>query len=183
MRRLFVTRKTGYDVKDPNLPIVIRDSRGIRFYDTNGLDNVTKFNMPSGEYFVDSGNFTQASSPKTFPPINLPFRERFLFPNPENFAIIFAPNPNKCTVNWNARIITFDGSFEESPLPEIWMIFYHESGHRLYKTEKYCDRYAAKCMIRDGYNPSQIGYAVIDSLSDKQDQRKEFVIDSFSKKQ
>ena len=84
-------------------------------------------------------------------------------------------------MNWSARIITFDGSFQDSPLYEIWMIFYHECGHRLYKTEKYCDRYAAKCMLRDGYNPSQIGYAVIDSLSDRQDERKEFVIDSFQK--
>lgn len=182
MRRLFVDRKSGFDVKDTMIPIVIRDNRGISFYDTNGLDNVTKFNMPPGEYYVDSGNFVKSATVKTFPHISLPFRERFFFPNPEKFHIVFANNPNKCTVNWSAGIITFDVSFSESPLPQIWMIFYHECGHRLYKTEKYCDRYAAKCMIKDGYNPSQIGYAVIDSLSDRQDPRKEFVIDSFSRK-
>lgn len=180
MRRLFVDKKSGFDVKDSSLPIVIRDSRGISFYDTNGLSNVTKFNLPPGEYFVDSGTFTKSNTVKTFPSINLPFRQRFFFPNPENFSIHFAANPNKCTVNWGAKSITFDSSFQESPLPQIWMIFYHECGHKLYKTEAYCDLYAAKCMIRDGYNPSQIGYAVIDSLSDKQEARKEFIIDSFN---
>jgi len=181
MRRLFVDRKSGFDVKDTMIPIVIRDSRGISFYDTNGLGDVTKFNMPPGEYFVDSGNFVKSSTVRIFPSIRLPFRERFLFPNPENFAIVFANNPNKCTVNWSARVITFDNSFHERPLPQIWMIFYHECGHRLYSTEEYCDLYAAKCMLHDGYNPSQIGYSIIDSLSDKQDLRKNIVIDSFNK--
>jgi hypothetical protein len=179
MRRLKVDKKTGFIVKDIFSPIVIRDCRGILFYTTEPLiPKVTEFNLPEGIYFVDSGTFVEASSPKDYEYPMLPNRERLFFPNPKNFNIRFAPNPNKCTVSWTKKLITFDTSFMEKPLPQLDFIIYHEYGHRLYKTEKYCDLYASYCMLKIGYNPSQISFAQIDSLSDKQEKRKEFVIDS-----
>lgn len=180
MRRLNVTKKTGYIVKDIFSAVVIRDCRGILFYSTEPLlPKVTEFNLPAGLYFVDSGTFVEATMPKKYDYPELPKRQRFFFPNPKDFDIRFAPNPNKCTVSWDKKIITFDPSFIDKPLPQLDFIIYHEYGHRLYSTEKYCDLYATYCMLKIGYNPSQIGYAQIDSLSDAQDKRKNFIIDSF----
>ncbi len=181
MRKLILENKTGFDVTDIYSPIVIRDSRGIMFYNTESLlPKVTKFNLPSGVYYVDKGSFRQSSSPRQYPNIRLPHRQRYFYCNPMDFDIRFGTNPNKCTVNWDKKYVLFDTSFKERPLPQLDGIFYHECGHRFYSTEKFCDIYSVKCMLREGYNPSQIGQAFIDSLSDMNNERKEYVIDSFA---
>ncbi len=180
MRKLIVNGKTGFDVTDTYTPINIRDDRGILFYSTEAiLPRCTKFNMPTGIYFVDSGSFKQSAFPKQYPFIKLPQRQRYFFPNPAKFEIRFGNNPNKCTVNWDMKYILFDNAFKNKPQPQVDAIFYHECGHRFYTTEKFCDIFAVKKMLEIGYNPSQVGSAFIDSLSDQQDERKEYVIDSF----
>lgn len=180
MRKLVLTTKTGFRVKDVNQPINIRDDRGILFYTTEFLvPKVKEFNLPKGTYFVDSGSFTSMAFPRSFPPIILPPRERFGYPNPKGFEVIFDKNPNKCSVDWNDRVIIFDNSFKDRPWYEIDFIMNHEFGHRFYKTEKYCDLYAAYKMYKMGYNTYQIGLSSIDSLSDNQVPRKEFLIDNF----
>lgn len=184
MRKLVVKIKTGFRVKDVNIPINIRDDRGILFYTTEYLlPHVTEFNLPPGTYFVDSGSFSTMATPRTWGTIKLPRRERFIYPNPKNFKIQWAKNPNKCTVDWIARTITFDNSFKEKPMPEIEFILNHEFGHRFYKTEAYCDLYAAHHMLKLGYNESQIGDASIDSLSDRSAPRKKYVINNFNTRQ
>lgn len=180
MRKLIVENKSGFDVVDIYTPINIRDHRGIMFYTTEPLlPKVTKFNLPQGVYYVDSGNFRKSSTPREYPKIRLPKRQRYFYDNPAKFEIRFGPNPNKCTVNWDKKYILFDSSFKDKPLAQVDGIFYHECGHRFYTTEKFCDIYSVKCMLNEGYNPSQIGMAFIESLSDLQGERKEYVIDSF----
>lgn len=180
MRILIVDSKTGFDVRDVYTPINIRDERGLLFYSTEGLlPKVTKFNLPKGKYYVDSGNFAPSLLVRSYGPVKMPPRERFFYPDPTNYTVIFRDNPNKCEVDWNNEQIIFDKSFEEKPLPQVHFIMYHEFGHRFYGTEKYCDLYAKRCMLSVGYNPSQIGEAQIDSLSDKQIDRKNFIINSF----
>jgi hypothetical protein len=51
-------------------------------------------------------------------------------------------------------------------------------GHSKYKTEKYADLFAANEMLKKGYNPSQIGVAPIDSLSEMQYERKRFIVNN-----
>lgn len=181
MRKLIITGKTGFKVKNPELPIIIRDERGLLFYTTEPLiPKVKEFNLPKGVYFVETGSFEKMLFPRAYKNIRLPHKERYFFPDPSNFDIKFANNPNKCSVNWKSKTITFDNAFKEMPLPYIDFILFHEFGHRYFSTEKYCDLYAAKCMLNIGYNPSQIGYGQIDSLSDKQTERKEFIINHLS---
>lgn len=181
MRRLKVNKKTGYIVKDVNVPVIIRDERGILFYSTESLlPKVQDFNLPPGVYYIDSGYFTESKEPRHYKLPRLPQRQRVFYSNPKDFAVRFANNPNKCSVNWDTKTITFDNSFKDKPLPEVDFIIYHEYGHRLYGSEEFCDLYASYCMLSIGYNPSQIGYAQIDSLSDRQNKRKEFIIDSFN---
>lgn len=183
MRKLTVYSKTGYRVKDVNTPIIIRDTRGILFYSTEDkVPDVKEFNLPPGEYFVDQGSFTPMLFPRVYPSIKLPRRQRFFYPNPKDYKVVFGDNPNKCSVDWEKKIIKFDKSFEEKPMYEIDFILCHEFGHRFYKTEKYCDLYAARCLLKMGYNPSQVGLAPIDSLSDEQEERKMYIIDHVSNK-
>lgn len=181
MRKLEVSKKTGYKVNDIYSPIVIRDYRGIMFYTTEPLlPRVKEFNLPVGSYMVDSGYFSPMTFPVQYKLIRLPFPERFL-PKPKDFVICFGDNPNKCTIFWDKGIIMFDNSFREKPLPQLYFILFHEFGHARYKTEKYADLYAVNSMLAKGFNPSQIGMAPIQSLSNYADYRKENVVNRLLK--
>ncbi len=193
MRLLSLNDKTGFRITRPEVPVIIRDRRGILFYSTEPvLPRVKQFNLPAGKFFVDSGVFTQMDNPvdykmKRLPPIQ---RRR---PFPKNFKILWDNNPNKCTVDWDKKTITFDHSFAESPLPHLDFIKFHEYGHARYgvsqfadnaerqRSEAYADLFAVNCMLRKGYNPEQIAETHIDSLSQAQGARKEFITNILSK--
>lgn len=169
--RLIVKEKSGFRNVTGN-PVIILDSRGVPFYDTRDADKpVWEFNLPPGEYFVAQGKISQMVSPVRYDTIPLPKPERYKQQDPTLFKIEFEDNPNKCTIYWDKRKIVFDNKLKEFPLPTLMFILYHEHGHRYYKTEEYCDRYAANQMIDRGYNPSQVGESVM-SLSKKQLPRK-----------
>lgn len=175
MRRLLVPKITGFKVKNVNVPIVIRDSNGNIFYDTNPLvPKVKYFNLPAGLFFVDSGDFTEAIFPRRYKLATLPTPERSK-PAPFDFKIEFGHNPNKCSIIWDEKRILFDNSFLTGPQTELFFVLYHEYGHAFYHTEKYADLYASNLMKLKGYNPSQICYAHLNSLSSNQLDRKEFV--------
>lgn len=186
MRRLHITKKTGFKVRDPNVPIVIRDDRGFLFYSTE--DTVPRtlfFNLPEGCYFVDSGMFTEMNSPFVYTLLKLPPAQRWFYPNVGGFDIKVVSNPNKCSIDWKGRQILIDHSFRDKPWPEIDFIISHEIGHKYYPGqksitdnagEKAADMFAYNRMIKKGYNPLQIGYAQLDSLSGKQIDRKDLLI-------
>lgn len=176
MRNLHLSKKTGFDIVDPYTPVNIRDYRGILFYTTEPLlPRVEHFNLPAGDYIVDSGSFRQRIFPNDFKKSVLPFPQRF-YPSTDNFNVRFANNPNKCTVSWANKEIVFDNAFREKPLPQIDFILFHEEGHERYKTEKYADLYAANRMIDKGYNDSQIGLAPVNTLSDAAYERKDYIV-------
>ncbi len=177
MQGLILSKKTGFVNKSPKIPIIIRDFRGKVFYSTEGLKEVKSFNLPEGDYFVDSGNFSQISRPVEFNKIPLPAPER-KFENPENYSIVFDINPNKCTINWAHKTITFDLSLLNLSIPQLFMILYHEYGHTLYKTEKYADAFAVNRMLQKGFNPSQIGKGHVNTLSKHQVERKNFIVNN-----
>lgn len=175
MRKLIINEVTGFRVKDDTKPIRILDARHIVFYDTIDLvQKVKYFNMPIGTYYIESGFFVAASTPRQYPMAKLPKPERS-YPDPADFKFTFETNPNKCTILWDEKVIVFDTSFLDKPQPEIFFVLYHEYGHAFYKTEKFADLYATNLMKKRGYNPSQICYAHINSLSSNQQERKEFI--------
>lgn len=130
--------------------------------------------MPVGTYYIESGSFVAASEPRRYPLAILPKPERN-FPDPSGFKFTFEDNPNKCTIIWEDKLIVFDKSFLDKPQPEIFFVLYHEYGHEYYSTEKYADLFATNMMKKRGYNPSQICYAHINSLSGNQIERKEYI--------
>ena len=183
-RNLNVTKKTGFVVTDPTIPVNIRDERGIMFYSTESILPVYTFNLPPGKYLVDSRSFKPMSSPINFKLESLPLPETALPQSIKNFKIVFEDNPNKCTIFWKEKLIIFDNSFEEKPRPEVEFIYQHEKGHswygfkRLYtmkQAEAFCDQFASNEMLKMGYNPSQIIAAPKNTLSSKQDYRKNYI--------
>lgn len=172
MKRLKVFDKTGFVVKDPYTPVVIRDVRGLLFYSTESLTpKVKEFNLPPGEYYIDSGNIRPRETPVKYPLYKLPPFQRNR-EKPYGFKIRFGYNPNKCTIFWHRKLILFDNALKDLPLPELDFIRYHEYSHARYHTEVFCDLMAANYMLCKGYNPSQIREAPIKSLSDRQYKRK-----------
>lgn len=182
MRRLFVPVKSGFKITKPELPVVIRDERGLLFYSTEfKAPNVHAFNLPAGTYFVEQGQFGQMANPINYPLMPLPPHERNR-PIPKHFKKVWGDKPRaKCQINWDTHTITFDYRLADYTLPEQDFIRFHEYSHAHYQTEKYCDLKAANYMIRKGYNPIQIGASQIDSLSSGQHERKRFLINQLIK--
>ena len=180
MFTLSVNKKTGFRITDPYKPVVIRDFRGVMFYDTEPiLPRATEFNLPPGKYMVDAGQFKELPTPVNYSLLKLPPFERY-YKKPYNFKIIFGYNPNKCTIFWDKKIILFDDALKDLPLPQLDFIRFHEFSHARFKTEKYADLMAVNYMLTKGYNPIQIGESPILSLSSKQYLRKQFLVDKLS---
>ncbi|MCK9479762.1 MAG: hypothetical protein M0R40_09755 [Firmicutes bacterium] len=173
-------------------PVLILDERGVPFYDTRYLaKNPTEFNLPTGQYTQVEGKFQQRVEPVKYELAPMPPKQRNKRKDPERFEVVFGDNPHKCTIDWDTEQIIFDHHLENLPLPCLIYILYHEFAHRWYGcrcsrkncpeceiAEIACDRYAQNRMLETGYNPSQIGEAIVASLSDKNHGRKEIVVDS-----
>lgn len=177
MFALNVTKKTGYRLTDVYTPVIIRDKRGVLFYSTeSNLPNIKSFNLPplGEQFFVYSGKFKEMDSPVDYNLIELPSPEIPGMPSPIGFEFIFAPNKHKCTISFQNKTITFDTSFREKSLPDIYFILYHEYGHQFFNTEKWADVFASNAMLVKGFNPEQIARSQVTTLSCHQSHRKEF---------
>lgn len=180
MQKLILETKTGFS---SILPFRIFDNKGILFYSSDFVSKISNgqrqnFNLPSGIYEYE-GYIIKLPNPIKFKEIKLPIPER----NKEQrkYKILFGNNPNKCSIFYDKGIILFDKSFLTKPLYIRYNIYFHELGHHFYKTEKLADLYAAKKMLEKGFNPSQIGYGILDSLSSFQQERKVFTIQKLLK--
>lgn len=155
---------------DANKPVIIRDSRGLLFYSTEAmLPDVLRFNLPANFHlFVEAGNFRKRNTPVNFELFKLAKPERKKKENPRNFRIVFNKNPSQVTVDWGMKTIFFDRSFLEKTIPEIYWALFHECGHRYWdkgeQQEENCDEYAVNCLLKLGFNPSQICHAVMSAL-------------------
>jgi hypothetical protein len=166
MRDLVLEYKTGFSSL---LPFVIYEMNGNIFYSSDFTDKIKKgetlyFNVPAGIYKYD-GSFTKLLSPVSIKDISLPLKERNI--TQKRYDIVFGNNPNKCTIYYDTGVILFDSQFKKSPLYIKYGIYYHELGHHFYKTEWKADLYSVKKMLEKGFNPSQIGLASLESLSNK----------------
>jgi hypothetical protein len=175
MRDLILEEKTGFT---SSLPFEIFEPNGNLFYSSDFTDHIAKgerldFNLPAGEYKYN-GSFIKLADPVPVKNIILPLPERDI--KGKRYSIIFGTNPNKCSIFYDTGVILFDNSFKSKPLYIKYGVYYHELGHHWYKTESKADLYAAKKMLDKGFNPSQIGFASIESLSEKSFERKEKIV-------
>lgn len=189
MRYMSLDAKTGFrNVTGSRVQIL--DDEMKPFYDSSIVfSKVWEFNLPAGNYYIKEGKIRQRIKPIEYELPKLPPRERYLRSNPEAFPIIYAPNKFTCSVFWDAerspygkQVIVFDPSAQNLSLPELTFMLYHEFGHRYWGdgeiNEAICDAYAKNRMLLEGFNPSQIGNAINHTLSDKNEYRKEILIDS-----
>lgn len=170
---------TGFKVVDPSKPVIIRDKNLRMFYNTEPyLPKVRHFNLPAHMLlYDDSGNFKPLDRPVKYPLDRLPKPERKR-KIPNNFKVIFANNPHKCSVHWNEKKIVFDNSFKDMPIQYCMFILFHEFGHHKYSTEHFADMFAKNMMLKRGYNPEQIGESILNTLSNNNFYRKDILIDS-----
>ena len=180
MQKMSLDKKTGFSTL---LPFKIFDSTGFLFYSDSFVSKIKEgkrlfFNLPKGNYLYN-GIFEKLPKPVKHKEIVLPDSERSI-PN-DGYKIIFGYNPNKCSIFYDKKIILFDNSLKKIPMYMKFYIYYHEQGHHKYKTEKFADLFAAKKMLELGFNPSQIGYSSLETLSEKQQDRKEFLVNHLTK--
>jgi len=164
MRDLILEEKTGFA---STMPFEIFDINGQLFYSDKFTEIISRgekleFNLPLGVYKYN-GNFVRLVNPIKVVNISLPLKERHLAH--KRYEIIFGDNPNKCTIFYDEGIILFDNSFKNKPLYVKYVIYFHELGHHWYKSEEKADLYAAKKLLELGFNPSQIGMAMLNSLN------------------
>lgn len=165
MQKFIVKNKTGFYCFDAIVKIY--DNRGILFYFKENKNGKIYFNLPTGVY----STFNSLSK-KTFRVYNL---SKLPTANnkkdlPKTFKIIYCENPHKCSVDNDKHIIYFDYSFKDMPLPVKDYIKFHELGHYFYsgqgnRSEILCDLFAKNCMLKIGYNPSQIRWAQSGTLT------------------
>jgi len=180
MKKVILHKKTGVKNLD-GTTVQILDFRGILFYCNIDLNNKNCFNLPEGVYYFPENFKYKLINPIKHKLKKLPVKERNY--TIDNFKFLFKPNPSKATIFYNkpitdTAIIVFDTSYKLKPLPELFYTFYHELGHKFYSTEKKADLYAMNLMLKKGYNKSQIGKSIIHSLSEKQYERKQNIVNN-----
>jgi hypothetical protein len=166
MKDLILEEKTGFS---SSLPFTIYEPNGTIFYSSDFTDKIENgirldFNLPAGTYKYD-GSFIKLPSPVPVKQIPLPVKERNIAMR--RYEIKFGNNPNKCTIFYGKSLILFDESFRNKPMYIKYAIYYHELGHHWYKTESKADLFATKKLLDLGFNPSQIGMASLESLSNR----------------
>jgi hypothetical protein len=178
MATLSLDKKTGF--KSLDSVICIYDEDYAPFYFMTNKGKEIRFNLPKGTYHTENA-ITYLQSPVHYSTPDLPKKEKNLTP-PDSIEIVWNENPHKCSILLNIGLIVCSPYIRSKSRAEQMFIIYHELGHYLYKTESYCDLYATKRMIEDGFNPSQCVYSVNGCLThDKSIERKDNVF-NFAKK-
>jgi len=166
MLDLVLEKKTGFSSL---LPFTIVEPNGQVFYSSDFTDNIKlgrrlNFNLPAGIYKYD-GAFTKLPSPVAIEGVAMPAKERNIAY--KRYSIRFGANPNKCTIFYDTGEILFDSSFLQRPLYVKYGIYFHELGHHWYRSEDKADLFAAYKMLILGFNPSQVGLVLAETLSSK----------------
>jgi hypothetical protein len=177
MRKIVVGKKSGFVAQ--NSPVIIYDHRKKIFYSHLGNSNgLFYFNLPKGVYYTNNSLGWLKEPLKDNLP-QLPKREKFI-PIPKQFKdlkIRIGRNPNKASISVYTNKILVDDKILSLPLPNIIFVLFHEIGHFYFHSEKSCDLYAARQMLKLGFNPSQCGTAIIGTLSEHAENRKQCLIE------
>lgn len=144
------------------------------FYQKEAGEGGLFFNLPVGDYLTANNLiesfFVNYELPK------LPKHEK-RNNGVGKFKVNIKNNPNKASIFVATGKIYIDPEIMKQN-KYVWVfILLHELGHYFYFTEKYCDLFAAREMLKNGYNPSQVARAIDEGLSDRSDHRKKHLID------
>jgi hypothetical protein len=168
--------KTGFRSND--LKIRIYDNNMDLFYSHDRDQGATFFNLPKGTYRTTNKIYI-CSHPRKYKLPQLPPKERNK-KVPNTLQIVYGNNPHKASIYFDLNKIFIDNSIKNLSKPQKRHIILHEIAHYYYKTEQYCDLWAAREMLKAGYNPSQVFFSVYGTLSNSPDSvnRKEFILEN-----
>lgn len=174
---LDLQKKTGHISMDN--AIRIYDEAGQIFYKHDRTDGKpTHFNLPRGKYTTT--NKLKEVEPRKYKLPMLPPKERHRKVS-SRLQKVYGPNPHKASIYFDQNKILLDYSIKNLPKPQRVHVVLHEIAHHFYKTEAYCDLWAAREMLVRGYNPSQVFFAVFNTLSNNSQSsidRKGFILDN-----
>ena len=158
----------------------VYDMRGQLFYFRNPTKFPFHFNLPKGMF--QTTNKLVEAVPRKYKLPQLPRFERTRKP-PKKVALAWGNNPHKASIYIDKDVILFDYKLKDLSIPQQRQVFYHEMGHYHYKTEKYCDLFACRKMLIDGFNPSQCYYSIKGTLNDSTEShyRKDYILDKCEK--
>ena len=153
-----IDRKTGFHT-DGKIVVLCHS---LPFYVSN---KETTFNLPKGTYEVVEGNIHELPKPIVYcvPKLAPPTRNAR---TPEYLEIFVEENPHKCTFDLTKGTVKVDPELVGKGKAFLSFIFGHEIGHLNYlgsrqdeNGELKCDKFSAKMLIDEGYNPSQLYFA------------------------
>lgn len=173
--KIEITEKSGFHTTDKFLRIYDGQGRLFYFFDMKPGRHDLHFNLPPGVYTTN--NNVRRGSVRKYKLPSLPKKERSYTP-PRELKISYANNPNKATIDVTRGTVVLDYSIQNLSRPQKVYILYHEKGHHFYATEHYCDLYAMRQMLRDGFNPSQIARSIAGALGNTHlsNERKDFIV-------
>lgn len=158
--------------------IHVMDENKNSFYFHPNREQFINFNLPIGEYYCDN---------KIKQTIFNPY-EKFIMPYkfiaPSEFKIVVSPNEKKATISIPKKTITVDPKVAYHKYkPATIFVLGHEIAHTtfggnilnnkgeiVFNAEKACDNQSKNWMLANGYNPTQIKFAV-DLILSSQDRR------------
>lgn len=141
----------------------IFDKKGNLFYGYNPQNNNPFFFNINISQFTSSGNL-RYSDKKLIYNVNTPGRSVKM---PKDISIIFT-DTGKASIDRSTGELCLNIRYKDSSKFIIYYLYLHEMGHFLYPTnaartgkrdrykEFQCDKFAAKWMLKIGFNPSQV---------------------------
>ena len=154
-----IDKKTGFQTSES--PLFIYDERGIIFY-RRFKQGVKRFNLPIGTYST-LNNLVVLPTPVKYLVTPLPTSQKEI--RMDKLQINLIPDyEQKANINVGDGIININSGFFRLPKPIARKVFFHEIGHHLYYSEHLCDKFADLCMLKMGFNPSQLIAGTLCSL-------------------
>lgn len=175
MLKVVNLHKSGFVALSGAVKILDDKLRPFYYFDFSGKSNKS-FNLPEGVFYVMEGEIKRLEKPLTYKIKKLPIHSYLGRKSPKNFKLIVAPNPNKASIDFAKGVITIDPVYKYKPRLILDYILAHEFGHRFYSEQHYADHYAKYLMLKEGYNPSQIAFAIHFGISNRSNYRKDYLL-------
>lgn len=126
--------------------------------------------LPEGNYIFKGENILIGSEKRgkyMFPVERMPAPEKRTLQ--KKYRVVYVPsNPSPASINVNRGVIIYNEYFTNLPYVFQDFILAHELGHRYFNTEKYCDLFACRELLKKGYGKHVALYCLRKTLKNRQ---------------
>lgn len=165
----------GFSCNDETICVKGKSGK-VLYYFSNPQRKQITFNLIAGKWYTEN-KLVKLNKPLKY--ICPELAPATIKREAKKFKFRVGNNPNKCTIDFSKKEfadVLIDEEINEKDIPLFCFVMFHENGHFFYggtpdgemyaKNEHYCDCYAAKHMLENGFNPSQCLFAVELCLSE-----------------